>query len=338
MRHIIGLLTATLLLCGTLPARALQPYSERVREHVLDNGLKVLLLEDHKAPVGVVQLWYKVGSRNERPGFTGLAHVLEHMMFKGTKRYGPEEYSRIIKRNGGNENAFTSNDATTYFATLANDRLDIALELEADRMQNLSFAESEFTPELQVIMEERRMRVDNSPVGVMFEALRANAYLAHPYQWPVIGWMTDLEQATRSDALAFYKTHYQPNNAVLVAVGDFRNDDILERIEKHFGDIPAGTPPPVVRAIEPAQEGERRVTVRRAAELPYVAMAFHVPELGHADAYALEVAAAVLAGGRSSRLYEDLVYKRRLARSAVAEYDLISIDPSLFYLYAQPLP
>ena len=332
------LFTLLTFFTGISPVAALQPYSERVHEHLLANGLKVLLLEDHKAPVGVLQLWYRVGSRNERPGFTGLSHVLEHMMFKGTKKYGPEEYSRIIQRNGGNENAFTTEDSTTYFATLASDRLETAIELEADRMHNLAFAEDQFTPELQVILEERRMRVENSPASAMFEGLRSTAYAAHPYQWPVIGWMTDIEQTRRSDALDYYRQYYQPNNAVLIAVGDFESDKLLAVIEKHFGPIPRGPQPPLVRAIEPAQDGERRVVVKRPAELPYVAFAYHVPEIGSDDAYALELAAAVLAGGKSARLYEDLVYKRRLARSAAADYDMLSIDPSLFYLYAQPFP
>lgn len=319
-------------------AGASVPYSERVREHVLANGLKVLLLEDHKAPVGVVQLWYRVGSRNEHPGSTGLSHVLEHMMFKGTEKHGPEDYSRIIQRNGGNENAFTTADATAYFATLASDRLRVELELEADRMRNLQFAEELFTPELKVIMEERRLRVDSSPVSGLVEQLKSTAYAAHPYQWPVIGWMTDLQQTLRSDALAYYRLHYAPNNAVLIVVGDFTADDLLRQIDELFGAIPAGTPPPIVRSIEPTQEGERRVTFRKPAELPWIAIGYHTPNGRDSDALALEVAGDILAGGKSARLYEDMVYKRRIARSASADYDMSSIDPGMFMLYAQPMP
>jgi len=319
-------------------ARADMRYSERVQEHILDNGLKILLMEDHKAPVAVFQLWYRVGSRNEQLGQTGLSHVLEHMMFKGTARLGPDEYSRIIKRNGGDENAFTTADATAYFAKLASDRLHVNIELEADRMQNLQFAEEHFTPELKVVMEERRSRTTDNPVSELFEQMRATAYTAHPYKWPVIGWMNDIWQLTREDALAYYRVHYAPSNAVAIAVGSFDSTALLQQIRDAFHDIPAGSPPPVVRAIEPPQSGERRTTLRRPAELPFVAAAYHVPNLDSRDAYALDVLAGLLAGGKSSRLHRDLVYERRIARSAGASYDMTSVDPGLFYVHAQAMP
>jgi len=313
-------------------------YADRVREHVLDNGLKVLLLEDHKAPVAVFQVWYRVGSRNETLGKTGLSHVLEHMMFKGTDKLGPEEYSDTIKRNGGDENAFTTADSTTYFATLASDRIDVEIELEADRMQNLKFAEEQFFPELEVVMEERRTRTDDKPIPELFEQMRATAFTAHPYQWPVIGWMNDLRQLSREDALAYYRGYYAPANAVAIAVGDFDSDALLAKIEAAFGAIPAGRAAPVVRAIEPTQAGERRTTLRRPAELPFVALAYHVPNLDSLDSYALDVLSDLLAGGKSSRLHQDLVYRRRIARSTGASYDMTSIDPGLFYIYGQPMP
>ncbi len=314
-------------------------YASRVREHVLDNGLKLILLEEHKAPVAVFQVWYRVGSRNEELGKTGLSHLLEHLMFKGTDKRGPEEYSRIIQRNGGNENAFTSNDNTTYFATLASDRVDVVLELEADRMQNLKFDNEQFTPEHQVVMEERRLRTEDSPVSALFELLNAAAFIAHPYGWPIIGWMSDLQQATREDALAYYRQYYTPNNAFIVAAGDFSADALIREIEKQFGSIPRGAAPPAVRAVEPPQTGERRTTLRREAQLPFVALAHHTPNLKSADAIGLEVLAAVLGNGKSSRLYRHLVYDRRNnARSASANYDYTSADPELFTLYAQPMP
>jgi zinc protease len=331
-------LAAALLLTAAGSAPAATPYAERVREHVLANGLQVLLLEDHRAPVASFQVWYRVGSRNEDLGRTGLAHVLEHMMFKGTATMGPEDYSNTIKRNGGDENAFTTADSTTYFAQLASDRLHVAIELEADRMANLAFAEEQFLPELKVVMEERRMRTADQPVGELFEQMRATAYTAHPYGWPVIGWMNDLRQLAREDALAFYRTHYSPANAIAIVVGDFDSDDVLAKIEAAFGAIPAGRPAPVVRAIEPPQQGERRTVLRRPAELPFVALAFHVPSGASDDAYALDVLADLLAGGKSSRLHQDLVYQRRIARSAGASYDMTSIDPGLFLLHAQPMP
>lgn len=320
------------------PARAAQPYTERVRETVLPNGLKLLLLEDHKAPVAVLQVWYRVGSRNEQLGRTGLSHLLEHLMFKGTKKVGPEEYSRIIQHNGGNDNAFTANDSTTYFATLASDRLPVAIDLEADRMHNLSFDEAQFTPELHVVMEERRLRTDNNPVSALFELASSVAYAAHPYQWPTIGWMEDLKQATRDDALEYYRTYYNPANAVVVCVGDFSADALTNQLQAAFAQLPGGNPPPKVRAVEPEQQGEKRAVLRREAQLPFVALAYHVPNLRSPDAPALEVLSAVLAGGKSARLHQDLVYQKRLAQEVGANYELTAVDPPLFMVYAQPLP
>lgn len=333
-----GAALLTLILALPFPAPASRPYVERVQEHRLANGMKILLLEDHKAPVGVVQIWYRVGSRNEQLGKTGLSHLLEHLMFKGTDKIGPEEHSRIIKRNGGNENAFTTEDSTTYFATLASDRLHVVIELEADRMRNLKFDEAQFVPELQVVMEERRLRTDNNPVAALFEQLKAVAYTAHPYQWPVIGWMNDLRLATREDALGHYRRYYSPGNAFAVCVGDFQAGELLSVLEKHFGAVPASPLPPSVYSVEPVQEGERRAVLRRPAQLPFVAVAYHVPNLRSRDSYALEVLSQILAGGRSARLHQDLVYRRRLARSASAAYDLTSADPGLFYLYGQSMP
>ncbi len=332
-------LTAAVLL-GALTAGAASaaPYADRVRETVLSNGLKLIMLEDHKAPVAVMQIWYRVGSRNESAGYTGLSHLLEHMMFKGTEKVGPEEYSRIIQRNGGQTNAFTSQDSTTYFATIASDRLGVALDLEADRMVNLVVTEEQYAPERNVVKEERRMRTDTNPVSALFEQLNAAAYAAHPYQNPIIGWMTDVEQSTVADLLRHYRMYYQPNNAFIVAVGDFDGAALTAEVERIFGSIPAGSPPPGVRSIEPPQRGERRIEFRREAELPFVGIGYHVPNLRSPDAAALEVLAEVLSGGKSARLYHELVYRRRLARDAGASYEYTSLDPGLFVVYAQPLP
>lgn len=326
---------AVLMASGAVEAR---PYAERVTEHTLANGLKLILLEDHKAPVVVFQLYYRVGSRNEQLGHTGLSHILEHIMFKGTENVAPEEYSKIIQRNGGRTNAFTSQDNTTYFATLASDRVGVVIDLEADRLANLKVTEEQFLPERDVIMEERRLRIDNDPVAALFEQLSATAYAAHPYQFPIIGWMTDIAQTTLADVLAYHALYYMPNNAFVVAVGDFDSAALIEQIDSAFGDIERGPLPPAVRAVEPPQEGGRRVELERPAQLPFVAMAHHVPNLDSPDAAALEVLAAVLAGGASARLHDQLVYHQRLARSAGASYDYTSIDPGLFTLYAQPLP
>lgn len=313
-------------------------YRDRVREETLSNGLKMILLEDHKAPVGVVQLWYRVGSRNESSGTTGLSHLLEHMMFRGTKKYGPEEYTRIIQRNGGQSNAFTSNDYTTYFATLASDRIGVVLDLEADRMSNLVITEAQFAPERDVVQEERRLRTDDNPTAALFEQLAATAYAAHPYQQPIIGWMSDIARSTADDLLRHYRTYYVPNNAFLVAVGDFDSEKLLAEARRAFGPTPPGAMPPSVRSLEPVQPGERRVEVVREAELPYVAIAYHVPNLNSADAAALEVLAEVLAGGESARLHNKLVYQGRLARRAGASYEYASVDPNVFVFHAQALP
>jgi zinc protease len=336
-RHaLVAVIVASVL--GGAPAYAALSYADRVRETVLPNGLKVLLLEEHKAPVAVFQVWYRVGSRNEQLGKTGLSHLLEHLMFKGTKTVGPEEYSKIIQRNGGNDNAFTAEDATTYFATLASDRVSVVIDLESDRMQNLTFDEAQFTPEHQVVMEERRLRTDNNPVAALFELISSTAYEAHPYGWPVIGFMNDIRQATREDALAYYRTYYIPGNAFVVCVGDFSSAELMEKINKAFAVVPAGEAPPRVRALEPVQHGERRTVLRREAQLPFVGIAYHAPNLSDKDGAALEVLSAVLAGGDSARLHHRLVYEKQLARDVGASYDLTTIDPALFMLYAQPLP
>jgi zinc protease len=334
-----GLVAAALVAavaCGG-PAVA-GTYTERVRETILPNGLKLILLEDHKAPVVVFQLYYRVGSRNESLGHTGLSHILEHVMFKGTEKVGPEDYSKIIQRNGGRTNAWTTEDNTTYFATLASDRVGVMIDLEADRMTNLKLTDEVFLPERSVIMEERRLRVDNNPVANLFEQLNSTAFAAHPYEFPVIGWMSDIGQATLADALRHYRTYYIPNNAFIVAVGDFDSAALTTQISAAFGPIPSAVPPPAVRAIEPQQQGGRRVELKRAAQLPFVALAHHAPNLLGTDAAALEVLATILSGGDSARLHRELVYRLRLARDAGASYDYTAIDPGLFTVYAQPLP
>ncbi len=338
MRKRLWLTICVAWILSGVPVQAAVSYADRVQETVLPNGLKVLLLEEHKAPVAVFQVWYRVGSRNEQLGKTGLSHLLEHLMFKGTKTVAPEEYSKIIQRNGGNDNAFTAEDATTYFATLASDRVSVVIDLEADRMHNLTFEDAQFTPEHQVVMEERRLRTDNNPVAALFELISSTAYEAHPYGWPVIGFMNDLRQATRDDALTYYRTYYEPGNAFVVCVGDFSSAELLQKITAAFSPVPASDPPPRVRAIEPQQRGERRAVLRREAQLPFVAIAYHVPNLSDKEAAALEVLSTVLAGGDSARLHQHLVYEKRLARDVGASYDVTTIDPSLFMLYAQPLP
>lgn len=336
-----GLALSALLVVGILarsaPASAIS-YGDRVVERTLSNGLELILLEDHKAPVGVIQVYYRVGSRDDLPGRTGRAHLLEHMMFKGTDRLGPEEYSQIIQRNGGRTNAFTSRDRTTYFASIASDRLSVVLDLEANRMANLKISDAEYEAERQVVMEERRMRVENNPNGALFEQLYATAFQAHPYRQPIIGWMDEIRQSQAEDLREFYRLFYKPNNAFIVAVGDFVADELAAEIEKYFGGIRPGPMPPAVRTVEPVQQGERRLELNRRAQLPFVVLAHHVPNLRSADAAALDVLSQLLAGGKASRLYRELVYEQRVARYAGSDYSYSALDPNLFMLYAQPLP
>ena len=310
----------------------------RVKEYLLENGLKVLLLEEHKAPVVTVHVWYRVGARNEQPGATGLSHFLEHMMFKGTSKVGPGQFSRIVQKNGGRDNAFTSDDYTGYFETFASDRVELALELEADRMRGLLLDPKQVESEKQVIMEERRLRTEDDPVSALHEVMGAVAFQVHPYRQPVIGWMSDLEALTREDLVRHYNTYYVPNNALLIVVGDFAGEELLPKIRRHFGAILRGPDPPRVRAVEPEQRGERRLVVKKEAELPFVLIGYHVPNLKHPDNFALEVLAFILSGGKSARMYKSLVYEKQLALYAGGGYDRESIDPNLFPLYASVMP
>ncbi|MBS1127779.1 MAG: putative Zn-dependent protease, involved in pqq synthesis (ppqF) [Nitrospirae bacterium] len=310
----------------------------RVTETILPNGLKVLLKEEHKSPVVTFQVWYRVGARNERLGKTGMSHLLEHMMFKGSKKYGPKQFSQVVQRNGGNDNAFTSKDYTAYFENLAADRLEIAMDLESDRMQNLLLDPKEFLSERDVVKEERRMRYEDDPTQTMVEQMMATAFSAHPYQWPVIGWMADIGNITREDLEKHYRTYYAPNNATVVVVGDFDSKKTLALVEKYFGSIPRGPEVPKVGAVEPKQLGEKRVKVKQEAELPAIYAGYKVPNLTSADSHALNVLQGILSSGKSSRLYRSLVYDKQIALYAGGDYDDVSTDPNLFYVYAGIMP
>jgi zinc protease len=279
-------------------------------------------------PLVTVQVWYRVGSRNERPGITGISHFLEHLMFKGTPQYGPGLYSQLIQRYGGTHNAFTSYDMTAYYAVLPTARLELALQLEADRMTHLLLAPEDIKAEREVVKEERRLR-ENAPTGPMHEQLGALAYVAHPYHWPIIGWMSDIESITREDLLTYYQMYYIPNNATLIIVGDVDVAATMAAVQRHFGSIPKGPPAPPVRPPEPPQMGERRTEIPRPTALPAFAIAYHVPSFNHADAFALEVLSQILSEGQSSRLYQSLVYQQQLATSINTNTDL-RVDPGLF--------
>ncbi|TKB70711.1 MAG: insulinase family protein [Nitrospira sp.] len=303
-------------------------------EYILSNGMKVLLVEVPKAPVATVQVWYKVGSRNEVMGRAGLSHMLEHMMFKGTARYPKGSFSRIVRKNGGIDNAFTGQDFTAYFENVAADRVGLALELEADRMQGLLLDHSEFQTERDVVKEERRLRSEDDPQGALVEALFAQAFLSHPYHWPVIGWFADLDAMSLEDLQRHYDTFYSPNNATLVVVGDIKADALLPTIKRLFEPIPRGPSPKQTLAPEPEQRGERRFLLKREAQVPFVMMGFRVPNYSSEDSYALDILESVLSHGKSSRLYQNLVYEQKNSLSVGAEYSLIQADPGLFYFYA----
>ena len=312
--------------------------AQEVVEATLDNGLRVLLQEDHRSPVASFQVWYRVGSRDERVGLTGLSHYLEHMMFKGTSTYGPRVYSKLIETVGGQDNAFTSRDTTVYHVTLAAEQLDLVLELEADRMRHLLLDPQEIDSERKVIMEERRTRTEDDPVGALSELFNAVAFVAHPYRLPTIGFAQDIERLTASDLRTWYDAYYQPNNAIVVAAGDFRATELLEKIRTRFGAIPLGPDPPRVTVTEPEQRGERRVWLRKEAQLPVVFAGYPAPNHRSEDAYPLEVLSAVLSGGRTSRLYRRLVYEERLALEAGGDYARLTLDPDTFTFYVTVLP
>lgn len=310
-----------LLLVALLPAAA---GASGVREYRLDNGMKVFVKEDHRAPIAVSQVWYKVGSSYEPQGITGVSHVLEHMMFKGTEKLGPNEFSRIISENGGEENAFTGRDYTAYFQTISADRLEVAFELEADRMQNLRLEPAEFAKEIEVVKEERRLRTEDKPTSLTYEKFHAVAYRALPYRQPVIGWMGDLEQMTVQDLTRWYERWYSPANATLVVVGDVDPEKILKLAQNTFGKVPAREVGYVKGSSEPEQRGTTRLTVRVPAQQPYLIMGYKVPTLSVAaepwEPYALEVLAAVLDGGSSARLDRNVIRGNRVAASADADY------------------
>ena len=332
---------ACLLVLGAFSGAVAAPgpdLFDRVVEHRLPNGLKVLVLQESRAPIISVQIWYKVGSRNEELGKTGLSHLLEHLMFKATEKYGPKEFSRLVQKAGGSDNAFTGRDYTAYFENGPKTELKNWLAMEAERMRGLKVGEEDFATERNVVLEERRLRTEDDPVNFLFEEVMAAAFKAHPYQWPVIGWFNDIETLTREDFLQHYRRYYVPNNCTVVVVGDIDPQEALKEIEAAFAAIPAGLEPPKVTAKEPRQFGERRVAVNREAQLPFLIMAYHAPNWEDPDAYPLELLSRVLSQGRSSRLYHNLIYQQRLALQAGADYDFDTANPTLFTIYAQPLP
>ncbi len=313
-----------------------------VHETTLANGLRVVVKEDHRSPVVVSQIWYRVGSVDEPEGLTGISHVLEHMMFKGTKRLKPGEFSRIIAEHGGRENAFTSYDYTAYFQQLEKSRLPISFELEAERMQNLLLSEEEFRKEIQVVMEERRLRTEDRPEALLYERFMATAYRVHPYRHPIIGWMDDLRRLQVADLRAWYERWYSPNNAVLVVVGDVVPREVFALAEKYFGAIPSRRLERPAIPAEPPQQSLRRTSLRLAAEVPTLIMGYHVPVLRpgeqSAEPYALAVLAGVLDGGEAARFPRELIRAKRVAASLATGYAVAGRHPGLITFEGTPAP
>ena len=330
-------LLCTVLLC--LPAFNLQAET-KVFEKTLKNGLKVLVKEDHRSPIAVSQVWYKVGSSYEPGGITGVSHMLEHMMFKGTDKHAAGEFSRIIAENGGEENAFTGQDYTAYFQTMEASRLPVSFELEADRMRGLHLLPEELPKELQVVTEERRMRTDDNPQAKMNEHFMAMVYSNSPYKHPVIGWPSDIANYTVEDLQAWYQRWYAPNNATLVVVGDVQPTAVFDLAEKYFGELKTSEIKPLKPQTEIEQLGVRKLTVKVPAKLPSVVLGYKVPSLKSAtdetEAYALEVLAGVLDGGNSARLSSTLIRGKQIAVSTSAGYNLNARLSALFELEATP--
>lgn len=330
------------VLAGVLAAACAVPAWANPFETTLSNGMKVIVKEDHRAPSVVHMVWYRVGAMDEVDGTSGVAHLLEHMMFKGTKKVGPGEFNKRVAAAGGRDNAFTSYDYTAYFQQVPKEALGRMMALEADRMANLEVTEEGFRKEIEVVKEERRLRTDDKPRSLVGEQLMATAFQAHPYRRPVIGWMSDLDNMTAQDARDWYHRWYEPNNATLVVVGDVDHDTVFKEAAATYGHVKAHPLPVRKPLVEPAQTGPRRTVVKAPADLPYVALAWHVPTLRDVhkdgDFYALQVLAAVLDGYDGARLAKNLVRGSRVAVSAGAGYDGTARGESLFVLDGAPAP
>src|SRR5438874_256442 len=331
-----GLLLTTLFAAAAVTARAQSEAQQfPVATKTLKNGMKVLVQTDHSIPNVALYVFYKIGSRNERPGTTGLSHFFEHMMFNGAKKYGPGDLDKAMEANGASNNAYTTENVTVYQDWFPRSALDLIFDIEADRIQYLNFDPKKIASEREVVASERRTSVDANNGGILDEQLKATAFIAHPYQWPVIGWMSDIEHWTLDDLKHHFEMGYAPNNATMVVVGDVTPEEIFQLCEKYIEPIPQHAPPPAVTTIEPEQLGERRLAVHKPAELPLLMIGYHVPQTNHADFYALNILRTVLFQGESSRMYQRLVDKDQIALD-VSAFVQPSFDPTLAIVVAQP--
>jgi zinc protease len=335
-RHVVtaGLSLALLVAMDPGTSAAVRPPKLDYTMTTLPNGLQVVFLEDHSTPIVHAEIWYHVGSKNEKPGRTGFAHLFEHMMFKGSKNVEPEGHPSYISSIGGQSNASTNEDSTIFWETVPAQYLPLVLWLEADRMASLRIDEQVFKTEREVVKEERRMRVENQPYGRLNEIIYNEAFAVHPYKHPTIGSMTDLEAASIEDVRDFFRTYYVPNNATLVLVGDFDSKEALGLVTQYLGRVPkSGKPVPRDIPKEPPQTKERRVNVTENWPLPAVVVAYHITFDGHPDSYPLHIASKVLSDGQSARIYKDLVYKKQIALAAFGGGNIIE-DPNLFFAVA----
>ena len=306
-----------------------------VQEHTLKNGMKVLVAEDPSIPNVAMYTFFRVGSRNEHEGITGISHFFEHMMFNGAKKYGMGDFDRTMERGGGQNNAYTSNDMTVYQDWFPAPLLETIFDLEADRVENLAFDPKVIASERQVVYSERRLSVDNRNEGILDEQLQAAAFTAAPYHWPVVGWPSDIESWTIDDLKSYFAMGYSPSNATMVVVGGVKADEVFRLADKYIGPIPAHDPPPPVRTKEPEQLGERRVYVHKFAQLPLLNIGYHAVDARSPDYYVFQLIDNLLTTGQSSRLYISLVDKQQLAISINSSLQA-TLDPSLFQIFAQP--
>jgi zinc protease len=307
----------------------LDPSDFPVEEHELSNGLQIRLLQDRSLPVATLYSFFRVGSRNERPGITGISHLFEHMMFNGSKKYGPKEFDRRLEAAGGSSNAYTSNDVTAYYEDFAAEALPVVLDLEADRMASLLIDDTSLLRERDVVKEERRYRTDNDIDGMMEEAMGALMFQAHPYRWPVIGWMSDIDAITRQDCERYFRTYYAPNNCSLFLVGDFERNDALARIKTLYGHIPRGDPLPKVATGEPKQKGERRAVIHYPSQAPAIVVGYRSPAGQDQDALVLDLIETALSRGEGARLKRALVYEQELCVEVRAGFGW-RLDPGPF--------
>lgn len=333
---IAGMWLAAALICHA------QAGAGDTHEMVLDNGLKIIAKEDHRAPVVVSQIWYRVGSAQEHNGITGISHMLEHMMFKGTEKYSAEKFTSTLAEIGARDNAFTGRDYTAYFQVMGREHLEVSFDIESDRMVNLILTQGDFDSEREVVKEERRLRTDDDPNALVYEQLSAAAFTSSPYHHPVIGWMNDLEHLELEDLSRWYQRWYAPNNATLVVVGDVEPETVFALARTYFGAIERRHIRDSKPRVEPVQSGLRRIKVKAVAKLPYILLGYKTPSLTTAEQdwepYALSVLSGVLDGGRSARLSKYLVREMELAASAGAGYSLYARYPTLFLLEATPAP